>query len=137
METNMMSTVNPIRGEKHASPMRRNPLVELLLEEPKLNMRLGKKWREGAEDLGELESTIAAALVPDTLKKGFGYGVPTAEVAKRCTETLKCEVDEGVMIFDIQAILEPLGWVAYEDGKAFLLPAECREEDALEPAGDD
>jgi hypothetical protein len=100
-------------------------------------MRLGKKWREGAEDLGELESTIVAALVPDTLKRGFGHGVPTAEVARRCAEILKCEVDEDVMIFDIQAILELSGWVAYEDGKAFLLPAECREEDALEPAGDD
>jgi hypothetical protein len=132
METNIMSTVNPIPGEKYASHMRRNPLVELLVEEPKLNMRLGKKWREGAEYLGELESTIVAALVPDTLKKGFGYGVPTAEVAKRCAEILKCEVDEGVMIFDIQAILEPSGWVAYEDGKAFLLPAEFREE--AEPA---
>jgi hypothetical protein len=130
MELNIMSTENPIR-------MRRNPLIELLLEEPKLNMRLGKKWREGAEYLCELESTIVAALVPDTLKKGFGYGVPTAEVAKRCAEILKCEVDEGVLIFDIQLILEPSGWVAYEDGKAFLLPGECREEHALEPAGDD
>lgn len=102
-----MLTVNPIRGEKYASHTLRNPLVELLLEEPKLNMRLGKKWRKGAEYLGELESTIVAALVPDTLRKGFGYGVPTAEVAKRCAEILKCEVDEGVMIYDIQAILEP------------------------------
>jgi hypothetical protein len=121
-----MSTVNN---------MPRKPLVELLLEEPKLSMRLGKKWRKGAECLLEFESTIVAALVPDTLKKGFDYGVPTAEVAKRCAEILKCEVDEDVVIYDIRAILEPSGWVAYKDGKAFLLPPKCSEEDALEQEG--
>lgn len=104
----------------------RKTLIELLLAKPKLNLWLGEKWREGMEYLGELESTVVAALVPDVAEKGFDYGVPTAEVTKRCENILKCPVDEQVVIFDIQAISEPSGWVRYEDGKAFLLPSEWR-----------
>ena len=74
------------------------------------------------------QSTVVAALIPDVAEKGFDYGVPTAEVTKRCADILKCPVDEQVVIFDIHAILEPSGWVRYENGKAFLLPSEWRED---------